>query len=1670
MEVIFDEKDIKEIEENFYNFLINFYTIDGEGRIINKYLEKLRDVIAEEDKRSIVVDWEDVGRFNHELAEKILTKPDIAIVATNNALRRALKEIHEDMPEDILRRYVVRFRRIGFPTKIRDLTKADFVDNFVRFKAIIVKATRIKEILKRAYFQCKVCGTKFPLEFRDEFVKPSFCINPNCDNEDPRKFTLLQDGQEFEEYQVLTAQELPEELPPGQLPQSINVIVRGDLAGKIRPGDRVTINGILKVAPDRDLKVGRKPLFTPYIESTMIEKESTDEEELTLTDEERKMILSLKEDKDLEKKIVQSIAPSIYGEEEIKMAIAALLFGGIPKILPDGTKIRGTINVLLVGDPGTGKSLTYSQRIIYLEEGELKVEEIGKFVDRILERGSSIKKGDTEIAKVEGIYVPSITKDFKLEFKRVKAVMRHRAPKDVVVVKTKSGREVIVTKDHSLLKFNGVSLEVVKGSEIRRGDLIPLLRTITFNGKKEIKIGEKNIKLDALFGKFLGIFLGDGTILYSNGKLYGDVTTTSEEILNTLEKFFSTYGFKYSKLNTIRGDKRHLRLQIHDKDLVDWLINNCFNNFVAKTGKKGEKTRMKKFPEELYSSNRVFLEAVIEGLIESDGWYEGEAEVITTVSKNLANGLYNLLILTGKLFTFRKGYKRYKGEKIPVYTFRLLPEREVDLIDKVVIPKTVVRAISKAGLNSRLSGNRKLAGESRGKVYRGYSGRKYARKMLEFIQDEKLEKIVKEERIFWDEVSEVKVVPINDVDRSDFVYDLEVEDTENFVAEGIFVHNSQLLKYVANLAPRAIYTSGKGASAAGLTAAVVKSEDEWILEAGVLVLADKGIACLHPDSRVLIDGKFTKIKDLFNLKKSYKALSGDEIVYIQEEEHDIVALNLERMKIVNSRSIIIRRKPWSGKLLRIKFLSGNEIVLTPDHLLIDGKTLEWKEAMKFNRGDYVVAPLKLPSVKEKVYILDILPPKWRVKLNKEEKEELKREVLRRFKNLAEFNRYYNISKDFLSGKGSITIDKFRKILKDFGIYDIWKKRTLTYGPYSRRERLKVSYITPELAYFLGFLYGDGWVQRDNGRVGLYITQSEVNKKQINRLRKIFTAFYPKELRRYKRVTESKINGEKIKSNGVLLVTNSPLLAFLYDYLTKNDLENVFKLDDEALKGFIAGALDSDGCVSIKRSDRGKVIHVEFLLSNDIKKDRAFAMLLRRFNIYARVIEGGSVNKIMITGREDVRNLLEVVKNYSVKVKKLSTKKHLVSATSDKIPTKPTKHIAKKIIKQVSVIVLQRKGLWSTLYSYANEKYFPSRLQIKKIVEKIGDNLSQETKQKLEILASRDYFLDKIISIEYIPYKGYVYDIYVPVEHNFIAEGIIVHNCIDEFDKMSSEDRKALHEAMEQQTISIAKAGIVATLNARTSILAAANPKLGRYNDKRSIAENINLPPTILSRFDLIFVMKDVPNRDADKQKAEYILGLHAGDIRAEPPIPASLMKKFILYAREHVFPKLTDKAIKKIQDFYLQMRVMSAKETEEGFEPSPIAITTRQLEALVRLAEAHARMLLKDEIDEEDADFAIRLVKYSLEQVGKDPESGKIDTGVLYTGVTHTKRSRYIQVLDILRALEKEEEYKNGVPVKKIIEIAEQRGIQEEFVLDVLRKEIQSGNIYEPRPGHYKTA
>jgi replicative DNA helicase Mcm len=289
------------------------------------------------------------------------------------------------------------------------------------------------------------------------------------------------------------------------------------------------------------------------------------------------------------------------------------------------------------------------------------------------------------------------------------------------------------------------------------------------------------------------------------------------------------------------------------------------------------------------------------------------------------------------------------------------------------------------------------------------------------------------------------------------------------------------------------------------------------------------------------------------------------------------------------------------------------------------------------------------------------------------------------------------------------------------------------------------------------------------------------------------------------------------------------------------------------------------------------------------------------------------------------------------------------------------------------------------------------------------------------------------------------------------QGIV---CIDEFDKIKPEDRSALHEVMEQQTCSVAKGGIVATLNARTSILSAANPVYGKYDPYKNITENVNLPVPLLTRFDLIFIVRDSPDKEKDNLVASHILEIHRDTEKAaRPAIDIDLFSKYLSYAKQ-IEPALTPEAIDIVRSYYMDMRRIES----EGM----ITVTPRQLEGLIRLASARARLLLKDVVDAEDARRAIYLVDQMMRTAGVDVNTGKTDLGVLY-GKPQSVVSKEKTFMELFRGLTGAEN--NDVEDKALVdELVKTGKFSDEEARKYIQKFNREGQIFERRPGFWAKA
>jgi len=321
-------------------------------------------------------------------------------------------------------------------------------------------------------------------------------------------------------------------------------------------------------------------------------------------------------------------------------------------------------------------------------------------------------------------------------------------------------------------------------------------------------------------------------------------------------------------------------------------------------------------------------------------------------------------------------------------------------------------------------------------------------------------------------------------------------------------------------------------------------------------------------------------------------------------------------------------------------------------------------------------------------------------------------------------------------------------------------------------------------------------------------------------------------------------------------------------------------------------------------------------------------------------------------------------------------------------------------------------------------------------------------------------------------------------------------CITRAGELDQDAHAALHTVMRDQEVKASKGTATQTLPADTTVLASLSPKYGRFDQYEPIGEQINLDPALISRFDLIFTLADHPDSKVDSERADQILQTnYAGEVRAQvergptstvaedesqsildevsPTIDTDLLRKYIAYSRRNCFPTMSEEAKDVIQEFYVSMR-------EKGQdEDAPVPVTARKLEALVRLAEASARIRLADVVTEDDAKRVIELVEYCLKQIGIDPEVGEFDADIVETGdpeqrsgTTETLSKEERDIIQTVRGIigDIEDEFDEGAPLDIVVEkVEEEIGLgeaKEEHYVEMLK---QRGEVYEPRTDHLRT-
>ncbi|CDI05130.1 LAGLIDADG family homing endonuclease [Candidatus Nitrosotenuis uzonensis] len=596
------------------------------------------------------------------------------------------------------------------------------------------------------------------------------------------------------------------------------------------------------------------------------------------------------------------------------------------------------------------------------------------------------------------------------------------------------------------------------------------------------------------------------------------------------------------------------------------------------------------------------------------------------------------------------------------------------------------------------------------------------------------------------------------------------------------------------------------------------------------------------------------------------------------------------------------------------------------------------------------------------------------------------------------------------------------------------------------------FVNEELAAFMGFLTGDGWCRTNGYRIDFIVSQKEEDLLQpLLQMGKNLFGLEPK-------ISKRGYPGQLVMMNDGRQITRTMYVTNV-EYNSKNVVEmleflkggscgrhvpsSIFQSPNSVVASYLKWLFEADGTVF----NMGRARRAIQLRSTSIRLLRDVQMLLLRFGIHSRIIQHETGSNLVI-----------------------------------------------------------RRG--TSIVKYAKHVGFVSNTKASRLNDLVRWALETRRNQR------HDEEYEKIVKINYLTRSQIVYDVEIPKTHKFIANGILSHNtaksemlkfcarvaprglytsgrgstaagltaavvrdksgilmleagavvlgdqglvCIDEFDKMKPEDRSALHEVMEQQSASIAKGGIVATLNARTSILAAANPMYGKYDPFKNITENVALPIPLLTRFDLIFVVRDIPSKEKDRNIAKHIIGMHkksSSDTRSL--IDVDIFTKYLSYCKR-IDPILTPEAEEKILEYYLKMRNVESEEM--------ITVTPRQLGGLVRLATARARLLQKDQVDGEDADRAIFLIQSMLEDAGVDVNTGKVDLGVLQ-GRPHSEVSKLQLFMDVLKSLEGDS--KTAVEEKLFVkELVKTTKFTEEEARNFIRRMLREASIYESKPGHY---
>ncbi|MFB6311954.1 MAG: LAGLIDADG family homing endonuclease, partial [Salinirussus sp.] len=435
-----------QLVERFQTFYREYYK-DAIGELARQYPTG---------RKSLYIEWQDLYQFDPDLADDVRAQPGQLREYAEEALRLY------DLPADVsLSDAHVRIKGLPETTEIREI-RADHRGRLLAVRGIVRKATDVRPKITEAAFECQRCGTltRIP-QTGGEFQEPHEC--QGCERQGP--FRINFDQSAFIDAQKIRVQESPEGLRGGETPQSIDISIEDDVTGKVTAGDNVTVTGILRLDQQGNERE-QSPMFDVFMDGMTVEVEDEQFEEMDIADEEKSRIVELANDPDIYEKMVGAIAPSIYGYDDQKLAMVLQLFSGVTKHLPDGSRIRGDLHMLLIGDPGTGKCLS-GETNVRLADGRQR--QIRDVVEEHLDDPVPVDDG---VYDTVDIPLPSLSDDGLITERRATKVWKREAPAQMYRIRTASGRQLDVTPSHPLYVQDGGAMAPIQAECLEKGDFI----------------------------------------------------------------------------------------------------------------------------------------------------------------------------------------------------------------------------------------------------------------------------------------------------------------------------------------------------------------------------------------------------------------------------------------------------------------------------------------------------------------------------------------------------------------------------------------------------------------------------------------------------------------------------------------------------------------------------------------------------------------------------------------------------------------------------------------------------------------------------------------------------------------------------------------------------------------------------------------------------------------------------------------------------------------------------------------------------------------------------------------------------------------------------------------------------------------------------------------------